>query len=327
MTDKVLLEASNVKKYFLVKNSLIKGRRKYLKAVDDVNLVVHEGETVGLVGESGCGKSTLGRSLLKLHSITGGTISFKGENIESYGFGKMRELRKEMQIVFQDPYASLNPRMSIYNSVKAPLDVFHIGTEEEKKERIEGLLDYVGIGKQHMEKYPHELSGGQRQRIFIARAMILDPSFIVCDEPVSALDVSVRSQVLNLMKKIQAENNVSYLFISHDLSVVRYICDVVAVMYLGKIVEQGTKEELFDHPVHPYTKALLSAIPIPDIHVKTKRIVIQGDIPSPLNPPTGCRFHTRCPYATDICSQEEPAMRNVGGRHMVACHHIDDIAD
>ena len=323
----VLLDTADLKKYYVVKNSIFREKRKVLKAVDGINLRIYEGETMGLVGESGCGKSTLGRTILKLHSVTDGVIWYKGNQIENFGFEDMRIMRQKMQMIFQDPFASLNPRMTIFDSVKASLDAFNIGTKEERKERVEELLEYVGLGKNQIYKYPHEMSGGQRQRVVIARAMIVNPEFVVCDEPVSALDVSVRSQVLNLMKDMQQEKNLAYLFISHDLSVVRYLCDKVAVMYLGRIVEIGTKDEIFDHPVHPYTKALLSAIPVPGIHVKTKRIILSGDVPSPLNPPTGCGFHTRCPYATPECAQIVPELSKVAAGHRVACIHAKEIAD
>ena len=326
MDKPVLLEAEHVKKLFVVKNSLIQKRRRYLRAVDDISLTIREGETVGLVGESGCGKSTLGRCLLSLYPITEGVIRFKGRETQNLRYRQMRELRKEEQMIFQDPYAALDPRKTIYQSVKAPLDVFHMGSEAQKRERVTELLNYVGIGAQHMNKYPHELSGGQRQRVFIARAIILGPSFVVCDEPVSALDVSVRSQVLNLMRKIQRESNISYLFISHDLSVVRYICDRVIVMYLGKVMEEGSREELFEHPLHPYTQALISAIPIPDVHARQKRIIIRGDLPSPINPPEGCRFCTRCPYATQKCCTTAPELRVVDGTYAVACHYLKTLS-
>ncbi len=323
----ILLDTADLKKYYVVKNSIFRNKRKVLKAVDGIDLRVYEGETVGLVGESGCGKSTLGRTILKLHSVTDGVIWYKGNHIENFGFEDMRQMRQKMQMIFQDPFASLNPRMTIFQSVKASLDAFNIGTQAERKERVEELLDYVGLGKNQINKYPHEMSGGQRQRVVIARAMVVNPEFVVCDEPVSALDVSVRSQVLNLMKDMQQKNNLAYLFISHDLSVVRYLCDKIAVMYLGKIVELGSKEEIFEHPAHPYTKALLSAIPVPDINVKTKRIILKGDVPSPLNPPTGCRFHTRCPYATAECSQFEPKLTRLAKGHTVACFHAENISD
>lgn len=317
----LLLDVVDLKKYYPVNKTIIKEKRKYLKAVDGINLRIYKGETVGLVGESGCGKSTLGRTILKLHQLTDGAIWYKGNQIESYGFEDMRELRKDMQMIFQDPFASLNPRMTIFDAVKAPLDVFKIGTDEERTDRVKKLLNYVGLGENHIYKYPHEMSGGQRQRVVIARAVISNPEFIVCDEPVSALDVSVRSQVLNLMKDMQENMQLSYLFISHDLSVVRYLCDRIAVMYLGRIVEIASKKELFENPIHPYTKALISAIPIPDVKVKTKRIILKGDVPSPIDPPTGCRFHTRCPYATKECAEVMPELKDINSQHQVACIH------
>ena len=317
----LLLDVVDLKKYYPVNKTIIKEKRKYLKAVDGINLRIYKGETVGLVGESGCGKSTLGRTILKLHQLTDGAIWYKGNQIESYGFEDMRELRKDMQMIFQDPFASLNPRMTIFDAVKAPLDVFKIGTNEERTDKVKKLLNYVGLGENHIYKYPHEMSGGQRQRVVIARAVISNPEFIVCDEPVSALDVSVRSQVLNLMKDMQENMQLSYLFISHDLSVVRYLCDRIAVMYLGRIVEIASKKELFENPVHPYTKALISAIPIPDVKVKTKRIILKGDVPSPIDPPTGCRFHTRCPYATKECAEVMPELKEINSQHQVACIH------
>ncbi len=317
----LLLDVVDLKKYYPVNKTIIKEKRKYLKAVDGINLRIYKGETVGLVGESGCGKSTLGRTILKLHQLTDGAIWYKGNQIESYGFEDMRELRKDMQMIFQDPFASLNPRMTIFDAVKAPLDVFKIGTNEERTDKVKKLLNYVGLGENHIYKYPHEMSGGQRQRVVIARAVISNPEFIVCDEPVSALDVSVRSQVLNLMKDMQENMQLSYLFISHDLSVVRYLCDRIAVMYLGRIVEIASKKELFENPIHPYTKALISAIPIPDVKVKTKRIILKGDVPSPIDPPTGCRFHTRCPYATKECAEVMPELKEINSQHQVACIH------
>lgn len=315
-----LITCWGLQQYYPVGKTIFKAQQKVLKAIDGIDLRIYEGETLGLVGESGCGKSTLGRTILNLNRPTGGQVWYRDQCIGNYNFKSMRQLRKEMQIIFQDPFASLSPRMTIYQSVKAPLDVFKIGSEAQRKEKVESLLDYVGLGRQHMSKYPHEMSGGQRQRVVIARAMVLDPAFIVCDEPVSALDVSVRSQVLNLMKKVQRERNLAYLFISHDLSVVRYLCDRVAVMYLGNIVEIGTKAEIFDSPMHPYTKALLSAIPIADVTVKTKRIILQGDVPSPIDPPPGCKFHTRCPYAVATCGQGGAiGYTNITPTHRVAC--------
>jgi oligopeptide/dipeptide ABC transporter ATP-binding protein len=316
----ILLEVKGIKKHFPIKRSFPFETQRYVKAVDGVDLSMYAGETMGLVGESGCGKSTLGRVILNLLPATEGQVFFKGQALETLSQNHMRPWRRQMQIIFQDPYAALNPRMSVYQSVKAALDVYRLWMEAEKREKVESLLDYVGIGRQHMDKYPHELSGGQRQRVVIARALILNPSFIVCDEPVSALDVSVRSQVLNLMKKMQQDANLTYLFISHDLSVIRYLCDHVSVMYLGRIVESADKKNLFEHPVHPYTRALLSAIPMPDIHVRIKRIVLSGDVPSPADPPSGCSFHSRCPNAADICAREIPRALEVEPGHRVWCH-------
>jgi oligopeptide/dipeptide ABC transporter ATP-binding protein len=321
--SKILLETVDLKKYF--ENKKFLSPKTVLKAVDGVDLKVHQHETVGLVGESGCGKSTLGRAILKLHEPSSGKIIFKGSEIQDYKFNQMREIRRQMQMIFQDPFASLNPRYNVLQAVKAPLDVAGIGTPQERTEKALEMLSYVGLNESFAEKYPHEMSGGQRQRVVIARAMILEPDFVVCDEPVSALDVSVRAQVLNLMKKVQSEKQVSYLFISHDLSVVRYLCDTVMVMYLGKIVESGPKEDIFERSAHPYTRALLSAIPIPDVAERPKRIVLEGDVPSPLNPPSGCHFRTRCPFATEECAKIEPKLDVLEGKHKVACHFAGKI--
>ncbi|MPM82258.1 Oligopeptide transport ATP-binding protein OppF [bioreactor metagenome] len=312
-----VMSIKDLKKYFPVRG--VKNRKLSLKAVDGVSLDIMPGETVGLVGESGCGKSTLGRTILGLQSATDGQIEFMGENIVGYNNKKLRPLRQKMQIIFQDPYASLDPRKTVFDLVRAPLDAFHIGTEEEKKQKTQQILEFVGLGEYQLYKFPHELSGGQRQRVVTARAMVVDPAFILCDEPVSALDVSVRSQVLNLMKEAQEKTGVAYLFISHDMSVVRYLCDRVAVMYLGKLVEFGSKKELFENPLHPYTKALLSAIPVPDVDKKRERIFLPGDVPSPLHPPKGCRFHNRCPYAQESCGTIEPQWQDMGEGHFVAC--------
>ena len=320
-----LLEIRNLQKNFLVKKTFKRADRVYLKAVDGVDLTMEKGETVGLVGESGCGKSTLGRTILKLHSVSGGQIFYNGTEITNYSVDQMMPYRKKMQLIFQDPFASLNPRKTVFQSVKSPLDIAGELDREQKKQKVIQMLDVVGMGEKYLNKYPHEMSGGQRQRIVIARALINNPELVVCDEPVSALDVSVRSQVLNLIKDLQEQMNLAYLFISHDLSVVQYICDKVAVMYLGKIVEIADKQELFARPLHPYTKALLSAILVPDIHRKKDEIILEGEVPSPLHPPKGCRFHTRCPYATERCSQEMPQLQDVDGKRKVACLRYQEI--
>lgn len=317
---KTLLEVVNLKKYYISKKGIINPKLKIVKAVDDVSFQIHDNETFGLVGESGCGKSTIGRSVLKLEEITDGKVIFKDEDITNFDTLRMKPLRKDMQIIFQNPYGSLNPRRTIYDSISAPLTVGSNYKKNEIMEKTRTILDEVGLSEAHFKKFPHELSGGQRQRAVIARALINDPSFVVCDEPVSALDVSVRSQVLNLMKDLQDAKKLSYLFISHDLSVVKYLCDRIAVMYLGKIVELADKDSLFNNPLHPYTKALLSAIPIPEVGAKKDKIILEGDIPSPLNPPSGCRFHTRCPRANGICMEVEPELKDKGDKHKVACH-------
>ena len=272
---------------------------------------MRKGETLGLVGESGCGKSTLGRTILRLIPATEGQVMYNGEDILTYDKKKMWEMRRKLQIIFQDPYSSLNPRMTVYDLISAPLEVYKVGTKEERREMVEEILQEVGLDKQYLNRFPHEFSGGQRQRIGIARALILNPEFVVCDEAVSALDVSVRAQVLNLMRNMQQKKNLTYLFISHDLSVVRHISDRIAVMYLGSVVEVAEKAQLYSNPIHPYTKALLSAIPLPDVKKKRQRIILEGDVPSAYNPPSGCKFHTRCPYATDRCRQEAPVLQEV----------------
>lgn len=309
-----LLAVQNVKKYF-------KGTKgRYVKAVDDVSFSVAKGETLGLVGESGCGKSTLGRTVLNLVNATEGGVIYDGRDILKLPQKEMRMLRRKLQMVFQNPYSSLNPRMTVLEAVRAPLDIFGIGTKEERFEKSREILKFVGLDEYQMYRYPHEFSGGQRQRIVIARAIISEPDFVVCDEPVSALDVSVRAQVLNLMQDIQKERGVAYLFISHDLSVVKHISDRIAVMYLGKIVEIAPRDVLYDHPGHPYTQALLSAIPIPDTDISRERIILKGDLPSPMDPPAGCRFHTRCRFADENCRLQEPELRYDENGHGVACH-------
>lgn len=317
-----LLEIRNVKKYYPVKK-VRNGEDISVKAVDQIDLTVNQGEIVGLVGESGCGKSTLGKTILKLHDITGGQILFHGEDITNYTEKQMRPLREKIQIIFRDPYASLNPKKKVVQSVMTPLDVSGKYTKEEKLKKVIDILNEVGLSEKFLEKYPHEMSGGQRQRVVIARALINDPELVICDEPVSALDVSVRSQVLNLLKDLQKERNLTYIFISHDLSVVEYLCDRVAVMYLGRIMELADKKQLYGNPLHPYTRALLSAIPVPDIHAKKDEIILQGEVPSPLNPPKGCLFSTRCAYATERCHKEAPKLVELtdenGAKRSVSC--------
>ena len=314
-----LLEIRNVKKYYPVKK-VRNGEDISVKAVDQIDLTVNQGEIVGLVG---CGKSTLGKTILKLHDITGGQILFHGEDITNYTEKQMRPLREKIQIIFQDPYASLNPKKKVVQSVMTPLDVSGKYTKEEKLKKVIDILNEVGLSEKFLEKYPHEMSGGQRQRVVIARALINDPELVICDEPVSALDVSVRSQVLNLLKDLQKERNLTYIFISHDLSVVEYLCDRVAVMYLGRIMEFADKKQLYGNPLHPYTRALLSAIPVPDIHAKKDEIILQGEVPSPLNPPKGCLFSTRCAYATERCHKEAPKLVELtgenGAKRSVSC--------
>ena len=321
----ILLETKNLSKYFTGKKGLLNRQPAQVTAVDHVSLTVNKGETLGLVGESGCGKSTLGRTILRLIPATEGQVLYNGEDILTYDKKKMWEMRRKLQIIFQDPYSSLNPRMTVYDLISAPLEVYKIGTKAERREMVEEILQEVGLDKQYLNRFPHEFSGGQRQRIGIARALILNPEFVVCDEAVSALDVSVRAQVLNLMRNMQQKKNLTYLFISHDLSVVRHISDRIAVMYLGSVAEVAEKAQLYSNPMHPYTKALLSAIPLPDVKKKRQRIILQGDVPSAYNPPSGCKFHTRCPYATDRCKQEIPVLRQMEKGHQVACHRTEEL--
>lgn len=321
----ILLETKNLSKYFTGKKGLLNRQPAQVKAVDHVSFTVNKGETLGLVGESGCGKSTLGRTILRLIPATEGQVLYNGEDILTYDKKKMWEMRRKLQIIFQDPYSSLNPRMTVYDLISAPLEVYKVGTKAERREMVEEILQEVGLDRQYLNRFPHEFSGGQRQRIGIARALILNPEFVVCDEAVSALDVSVRAQVLNLMRNMQQKKNLTYLFISHDLSVVRHISDRIAVMYLGSVAEVAEKAQLYSNPMHPYTKALLSAIPLPDVKKKRQRIILQGDVPSAYNPPSGCKFHTRCPYATDRCKQEIPVLRQMEKGHQVACHRAEEL--
>lgn len=317
-----LIEVKQLKKYFPVRGGLLQHVVAWVQAVDDISFDIKEGETIGLVGESGCGKTTVGRTILRLIEPTSGSVSFNGVDIARLKGKKLKEIRRNMQIVFQDPYASLDPRMPIGESIGEGLKIHNIGTSRQRFEMVIEMLRKVGMEDYHARRYPHEFSGGQRQRIGIARALALKPKFIVADEPVSALDVSIQSQVLNLLKELQREFKLTYLFIAHNLSVVEHISDRVAVMYLGKMVEMTTREEIFLNPLHPYTQALISAIPIPDPTLKRDRIILQGDVPSPLNPPSGCRFHPRCPIAVEKCSMEEPAFIEVRPGHQAACWMI-----
>jgi oligopeptide transport system ATP-binding protein len=318
-----LLEVTSLKKYFPIKQGIISHEVGRVHAVDDVTFSVREGETLGLVGESGCGKSTLGRTVVRLLEPTAGQIRFQGLEIARLGRHKLRPLRREMQMVFQDPYASLNPRKRVGSIIAAPLEIHAIGDRKERKKRVQELLQVVGLSPEHFNRFPHEFSGGQRQRIGVARALALRPKLVIADEPVSALDVSIQSQMLNLLDDLQSEFNLTYVFIAHDLAVVRHVSDRIAVMYLGKIVELSPARELYERPIMPYTEALLSAVPIPDPDLSDarERIVLQGDVPSPINPPTGCRFHPRCRYKTDICVEVEPPLVEYGKGHFAACHH------
>ena len=325
---KVLLEITNLRKYFAVKGSIFR-RRRYVQAVEDVSFSIYKGETLGLVGESGCGKTTLGRTIIRLYEPTSGRIVYDGTPIydsEQKIAVDMLPYRRKMQIIFQDPSASLDPRMTVGEIVGEALDIHKLCPgKAERRERINQLLDEVGLNTEHANRFPHEFSGGQQQRVGIARALAVEPEFIVCDEPISALDVSIQSQVVNMLEDLQAEKRLTYLFIAHDISVVRHISNRIGVMYLGQLVELGESYELCSHPIHPYTQTLLSAVPLPD-PVKSRarqRILLEGDIPSPLDPPSGCRFHTRCPYATERCSAEQPKLKEYGPGHFAACHLLE----
>ncbi|MDN3682543.1 dipeptide ABC transporter ATP-binding protein [Vibrio tapetis subsp. quintayensis] len=326
MTD-VLLEVSGLKKHFTVGKSFFKRNQGVCKAVDDVSFKIEKGKTLGLVGESGCGKSTLGRCVLRLLEPTSGSVKINGQNVVDLDAKSLKALRKDMQIIFQDPFASLSPRMTIHDILREPLDTHQIGTIEEREAKIAEVMAIVGLRPQALNRYPHEFSGGQRQRVGIARALVLEPKFIVADEPVSALDVSVQAQVLNLIAELQEKKGISFLFIAHDLAVVQHICDEVGVMYLGRMVEKAPAEELYRNPKHPYTQALLSAIPVPDPTITSETIPLEGDVPSPLAPPSGCTFRTRCKKATSRCSKEVPQVHNLGANgkeHLVTCHLFAD---
>jgi peptide/nickel transport system ATP-binding protein/oligopeptide transport system ATP-binding protein len=317
-----LIQVNNLKKYFPVRAGVLQRTVAWVQAVDDVSFQIKQGETLGLVGESGCGKTTVGRTMLRLIEPSSGSVLFEGVNVFKLSGSALKGMRRNLQIIFQDPYASLDPRMPIGESVKEGLKIHNIGSSRERHEIVIDTLKKVGLEDYHARRYPHEFSGGQRQRIGIARALTLHPKFIVADEPVSALDVSIQSQVLNILKDLQRDFDLTYLFIAHNLSVVEHISDRVAVMYLGKIVELASREELFRSPLHPYTQALMSAIPIPDPTIKRERIILPGDVPSPLNPPKGCRFHSRCPIAIDQCKVAEPVFKEVSPGHQVACWRV-----
>ncbi len=325
--SKVLLEAQDLSKHFPIRAGILKREVGRVHAVNHVNFELFEGETLGIVGESGCGKSTLGRTLVRLYEPTTGTIQFDGQDLTAADKFDLKKIRRDIQMIFQDPYASLNPRMSVGKILEEPLALHNIGTPKERQDRVKQLLDRVGLPQDAIWRYPHEFSGGQRQRIGIARAIALNPKIVICDEAVSALDVSIQAQVLNLLVELQKELGLTYIFISHDLAVVRYISDRVAVMYLGEIVEMGTSEELYANPRHPYTQALLSALPVPDPTKRGSTKILAGDVPSPSNPPPGCSFNTRCPYKTDVCTQDNPALNIFPNtnNHYVACHHAETL--
>ncbi len=322
----VMVKIEKVKKYFPITQGLLRKAVGHVRAVDDVSLHILKGETLGLVGESGCGKSTLGRTILNLHKPTAGRVLFEGNDLSVMTSSELRAMRARMQIIFQDPYSSLNPRMTVDAIVGEPLVIHKIADGDELHDKVEALLERVGLNPLLGNRYPHEFSGGQRQRIGVARALALNPSFIVADEPISALDVSIQAQVVNLLEDLQDEFDLTYLFITHDLSMVRYICDRVAVMYLGKIVELGQITEIYDNPQHPYTQALLSAVPVPDpvVEEKRQRIILEGDVPDPANPPEGCNFNTRCPIAFDRCYKEEPELKELFPNHDIACFAVEE---
>jgi len=323
---KVLLKVDHLKQYFPVKSDSIFKPKSYVKAVDDISFHLYEGETLSIVGESGCGKSTTGRAILRLDEPTDGNVYYDDKDILKLNNKEMRKLRGDLQVIFQDPFASLNPRQTVKHILNEAMAIQNVVEKPKRMERMIELLGYVGLPQEALERYPHEFSGGQRQRIGIARALAVDPKLIICDEAVSALDVSIQAQILNLLKKLQNQFQLTFLFISHDLSVVRHISDRVMVMYLGKIVEIADKKDLFDSPLHPYTKALLSSIPVPNPLLKRERVILKGDVPSPIDPPSGCRFHTRCPFATEKCNLEKPALRELAKNHFVSCHFAEELS-
>ncbi len=320
----VLLQVNHLKKYFPVSGNLPGRKKQYVRAVDDVSLQVRVGRTVGIVGESGCGKTTMGRTILRLHSITGGEVLFDGVDIGKLKPRELRKMRPQMQMIFQDPYSSLSPRMTVGEIIGEAVRQHKIVPPSQYKDYIFEVMEKCGLQPQYFERYPHEFSGGQRQRICIARALALKPKLVICDEPVSALDVSIQAQIINLLKSLQERDKIAYIFISHDLSVVEHISDEVGVMYLGSMVEYGKTADIFENPLHPYTEALFSAVPVPDPDYKMKRIILEGDIPSPVNPPSGCKFHTRCRKCMDVCKEEVPVFRECKPGHFVACHLYDE---
>ena len=322
----VLLKVEHLKKYYSIKSSSLRGKKSVVKAVDDISFDVKIGETFGIVGESGCGKSTMGKSVIRLIEPTEGKVILDGQDFTSLKGKELQEARDKIKLIFQDPYASLNPRMTVKDIIAEPIDIAKCyKTKEERDARVVEVMKQVGLNLDYMYRYPHEFSGGQRQRIGIARAIALQPKLIICDEPVSALDVSIQAKIINLLNELQEKMGIAYIFISHDLSVVRFLCDRIGVMYLGRMVEIADRQELYDNPMHPYTKALLSAIPVPDVDVKHEPMLLEGDIPSPYNPPKGCLFHTRCKFAMECCKTEVPQMRQIGENHCVACHLYDDV--
>ncbi len=320
-----MLEVQDLKKYFPIKTGVFSRVVGHVKAVDGINLRIYPGETYGLVGESGCGKSTAGLTILRMLNATGGSVHYKGRDILSMGKEDMRNLRKDMQVIFQDPFSSLNPRMTVGEAIGEALEVHGLATGRKRQDKVEEILKVCGLDTYHYGRYPHEFSGGQRQRVVIARALVLEPQFIVADEPISALDVSIQSQIINLLEKLQEQFGLTFLFISHDLSVVKHMADRVGVMYLGRLVEDAPKKEFYSSPLHPYSQALLSAVPVMVPGAKKERVILRGDVPSPANPPSGCTFHTRCPRAVDICAIEVPRLKIVGPDHYASCHLVDEV--